>query len=392
MFNDSYRNKTIFLTGHTGFKGSWLAYWLRQLGATVVGYSLPAPTTPSHHALLLDMFGRLDMPYLGDMAYLITETLANLSDVPALMKAMQDAKPDLVIHMAAQPLVRESYRTPLETLETNVLGTARVLETVRQTPSVRGVVIVTSDKCYENPEDGRPLRETDPMGGFDPYSVSKGAAELITASYRNSFFNPAQYGQTHNVLVASVRAGNVIGGGDWATDRLIPDLIRSTQTNVPGGVPSGNGPRRRTEPVEIRNPLAVRPWQHVLEPLSGYLLVGQRLMEGNVPAAGGWNFGPAVDDVLPVREVIRQACAEWSAIQCHEHESAANPHEAHLLSLDCTKAREQLGWTPVWNTETAIQRTIAWYRDYYQNGAVHTDADLRTYTAQAEAANLPWTE
>jgi len=360
MFNDIYRNKTVFLTGHTGFKGSWLAYWLHQLGAQVVGYSLPAPTTPSQYELL-----HLNQP----------ETLADLNNVPVLVKAMQSAQPDMVIHMAAQPLVRESYRTPLETLETNILGTARLLEAVRHTPSVRAVVIVTSDKCYENPEDGRPLRETDPMGGFDPYSVSKGAAELVTASYRNSFFNPAQYGQSHQVLVASVRAGNVIGGGDWAVDRLIPDLIRSTQGHVP---------------VEIRNPLAVRPWQHVLEPLSGYLLVGQQLMEGNVTSAEGWNFGPATTDVLPVREVIAHARAEWSAIQCVEHPSATNPHEAHLLSLDCTKARERLGWTPVWNTETAIQRTIAWYRDYYQNGAVHTDADLRAYTAQAEAANQPW--
>lgn len=374
MFNDIYRHKTVFLTGHTGFKGSWLAYWLKQLGAQVVGYSLPAPTTPSHHALL-----KLDQP----------ETLVDLNNVPELIKAMQTAQPDIVIHMAAQPLVRESYRTPLETLETNVLGTARLLEAVRQTPSVRAVVIVTSDKCYENPEDGRPLREIDPMGGFDPYSVSKGAAELITASYRNSFFNSAQYGQSHNVLVASVRAGNVIGGGDWAVDRLIPDLIRSTQHNVLGSEPVGGDPGSG-QPVEIRNPLAVRPWQHVLEPLSGYLLVGQKLLEGSTSAAEGWNFGPAAADVLPVRDVIAHARAEWSAIQCVEHPSDANPHEAHLLSLDCTKAREQLGWIPVWNTQTAIQRTIAWYRDYYQNGAVHTDADLRAYTAQAEAANQPW--
>ncbi len=372
MFNDIYRNKTVFLTGHTGFKGSWLAYWLKQLGAQVVGYSLPAPTTPSHHALL---------------ALAQAETLADLNNVPELMKAMQTARPDIVIHMAAQPLVRESYRTPLETLETNILGTARLLEAVRQTPSVRAVVIVTSDKCYENPEDGRPLRETDPMGGFDPYSASKGAAELVTASYRNSFFNPAHYGQSHQVLVASVRAGNVIGGGDWAADRLIPDLIRSTQQNGSNYVASNPG---SGQPVEIRNPLAVRPWQHVLEPLSGYLLVGQKLMEGDVSSAEGWNFGPAATDVLPVRDVIAHARAEWSAIQCHEHLSAANPHEAHLLSLDCTKAHEQLGWMPVWNTETAIQRTVAWYRDYYKNGAVHTDADWRAYVSLAEAANQPW--
>ncbi len=360
MFNDTYRNKTVFLTGHTGFKGSWLAYWLKQLGANVVGYSLPAPTTPSHHALL-----NLEQP----------ETLADLNNLPELIRAVQTARPDVVIHMAAQPLVRESYRLPLETLETNVLGTARLLEAVRRTSSVRAVVIVTSDKCYENPDDGRPLRETDPMGGFDPYSVSKGAAELITASYRHSFFNPAHYGQAHQVLIASVRAGNVIGGGDWAADRLIPDLIRSTQQHLA---------------VAIRNPLAVRPWQHVLEPLSGYLLVGQKLLEGETTVGEGWNFGPAITDVLPVRDVIAHARAEWAAIQSDEQVSEANPHEAHLLSLDCTKAHKRLGWTPVWTTETAIRRTVAWYRDHYQNGAVHTDADWRAYVAQAEAANQPW--
>ncbi|MBO0932745.1 CDP-glucose 4,6-dehydratase [Fibrella aquatilis] len=370
MFNDAYRNKTVFLTGHTGFKGSWLAYWLRQLGATVVGYSLPAPTVPSHHGLLGPGF---------------PETLANLNDLSILTRAMQAAQPDIVFHMAAQPLVRESYRTPLETLETNILGTARLLEAVRQTPSVRGVVIVTSDKCYENPEDGRPLRETDPMGGFDPYSVSKGAAELITASYRNSFFNLAQYGKTHNVLIASVRAGNVIGGGDWATDRLIPDLIRSTQQDEVGIGTPGNG-----QSVEIRNPLAVRPWQHVLEPLSGYLLVGQHLMSGEPAAAEGWNFGPDVADVLPVRDVIREAKAAWGAIQCHEHASDANPHEAHLLSLDCTKAHEKLGWKPVWNTQTAIQHTVTWYWHYYELGKIRTAHDLRAYIAQAQAASLPW--
>jgi CDP-glucose 4,6-dehydratase len=366
MFNNTYHKKTVFLTGHTGFKGSWLAHWLGQLGASVYGYSLPAPTEPSHHVLLREALKH--MPH--------AETLANINDVPTLTRAMQNAEPDIVIHMAAQPLVRESYQTPLETIETNVLGTARVLEAVRKTLSVRAVIIVTSDKCYENPEDGRPLRETDPMGGFDPYSMSKGAAELVTASYRQSFFNPAQYGQTHNVLVASVRAGNVIGGGDWATDRIIPDLVRTTQGNVP---------------VDIRSPLAVRPWQHVLEPLSGYLLVGQRLLEGNVPDAEGWNFGPDAADVLPVREVVREACAVWPAIRCVEHESAQNPHEAHLLSLDCSKAQQRLGWQPIWNTQTAIQHTINWYRTYYETGQVRTQANLDAYIEQARAANAVWT-
>jgi CDP-glucose 4,6-dehydratase len=377
MFNNTYANKTVFLTGHTGFKGSWMAYWLRELGARVVGYSLPPPTVPSHYELLRKSENQ--MPYPGAMASDFqppVETFADINDLPALTRTMQAAQPDMVVHMAAQPLVRESYQTPLETLETNVVGTARVLEAVRKTPSVRAVVVVTSDKCYENPEDGRPLCETDPMGGFDPYSVSKGAAELITASYRNSFFNPTQYGQTHHVLVASVRAGNVIGGGDWATDRLIPDLVRSTQSNVPA--------------IDIRNPMAVRPWQHVLEPLSGYLLVGQCLLETDTSVAEGWNFGPDATNVLPVREVVREARAAWPAIRCHEHAAAANPHEAHLLSLDCTKAQQRLGWRAVWDTQTAIRRSIGWYRTYSEAGRLCTAGDLGTYVQQARAANLVW--
>lgn len=213
FFNDTYRNKTVLLTGHTGFKGSWLAHWLHQLGANMVGYSLPAPTEPSHWKLL-------QLP--------ITNETGDVNDLARLQTVFTVYQPDIVVHMAAQPLVRYSYQHPLETLETNVLGTTKVLECVRRTPSVRAVVIVTSDKCYENPEDGQPLTESSPMGGYDPYSMSKGAAELVTTSYRNSFFNPDKYGQTHQTLIASVRAGNVIGGGDWATDRLIPDLIRGS--------------------------------------------------------------------------------------------------------------------------------------------------------------------
>ena len=361
LFADQYRNKTVLLTGHTGFKGSWLAYWLHQLGANVVGYSLPAPTQPSHWELL-------DLP--------IASEIGNINDLPRLQSVFANYQPDIVIHMAAQPLVRYSYRHPLETLETNVLGTANVLESVRQTPSVRAVVIVTSDKCYENPEDGRPLTEADPMGGYDPYSMSKGAAELVTNSYRRSFFNPDQYGQTHQTLIASVRAGNVIGGGDWAEDRLIPDLIRG----------SVSGDR-----VTIRNPEAVRPWQHVLEPLSGYLVVGQQLLVGDVSAATGWNFGPAPDDVLPVRAVVEQAQSRWNVVGFAEVPSAANPHEAHLLRLDCTKAHQQLDWYPVWTTQTSIERTIDWYQAYYEQNQLSTNRDLADYVQQARAANLIWT-
>lgn len=351
----------MLLTGHTGFKGSWLAFWLHQLGARVIGYSLPAPTEPSHWELFNLSIGN----QVGD-----------IRDLTQMRTAFADAQPDIVIHMAAQSLVRYSYQHPIETIETNVLGTANVLECVRQTPSVRAVVVVTSDKCYENPEDGHPLVETDPMGGYDPYSMSKGGTELVTNSYRNSFFNPAQYEQTHQTLVASVRAGNVIGGGDWAADRLIPDLIRG----------SVSGQR-----VVIRNPEAVRPWQHVLEPLSGYLLVGQRLLAGDVSTATGWNFGPEPDDILPVRAVVQQAKRRWDAVGIDEQPSAQNPHEAHLLKLDCAKAHQELNWYPVWNTETAIERTIDWYRTYYEQTKLNTDVDLTAYIQQAQAHNLIWT-
>jgi CDP-glucose 4,6-dehydratase len=362
FFSDQYRNKTVLLTGHSGFKGSWLAYWLQQLGATVIGYSLSAPTEPNHHDLL-------QLPiinYVGD--------INRVDDMRAIFTKHQ---PDIIFHLAAQPLVRQSYKHPLETIETNVLGTAKVLDCVRQTASVRAVIVVTSDKCYENPEDGSPLLETDPMGGFDPYSMSKGAAELVVSSYRNSFFNLRHYGQTHQTLIASVRAGNVIGGGDWAADRLIPDLIR--------GSISG-------KPVAIRNPMAVRPWQHVLEPLSGYLLVGQRLLEGSIAAAEGWNFGPEPSDVLPVREIVKIAQTHWSAIRADEQTSNQNPHEANLLSLDCTKAHQQLSWYPIWNTDNTIERTVKWYQAFYEQNKLETAADLTTYIQQATAANAVWTQ
>ncbi len=362
LFADQYRGKTILITGHTGFKGSWLAYWLHQLGATVIGYSLPTPTEPGHWDLL-------KLPF--------ADRIGNINDLAQMQAVFASYQPDIVFHMAAQPLVRQSYHQPLETVETNILGTAKVLECVRQTPSVKAVVVVTSDKCYENPEDGRPLVETDAMGGYDPYSMSKGAAELVVSSYRKSFFSTSQYGQSHTTLLASVRAGNVIGGGDWAADRLIPDLIRGSLSG---------------QPVAIRNPMAVRPWQHVLEPLSGYLLVGQRLLSGDVSAAEGWNFGPETTDVLPVRDVVRIARTHWESIKADEQISDQNPHEAHLLSLDCTKAHQQLSWYPVWTTAQAIERTVGWYRAFYEQNQVDTANDLAVYVQWATANKAIWTQ
>ncbi len=352
MFSGIYHGKKVLLTGHTGFKGSWLAFWLQQLGAEVCGYALPTPTEPSHWRLLK----------LG-----IRSETADVRDFPMLEKIFQDFRPEIVFHLAAQPLVRASYRDPVETYSTNVMGTLNVFEACRKTESVRAVINVTSDKCYENREWTRGYREDDAMGGHDPYSASKGCSELLTASYRNSYFNNAEFGKKHQILLASCRAGNVIGGGDWAEDRLIPDIMRA--------VAAGN-------PVEIRNPGATRPWQHVLEPLGGYLLVGQRLLEGKPQYATGWNFGPAEDADLSVREVVERIKRYWSRIDYRLAQTVDALHEAHLLKLDCTKAREQLNWHPVWNSEATFEKTVGWYREFYERGVLTTETDLASYTDQ----------
>ena len=324
-----WRGKRVFLTGHTGFKGSWLALWLAEFGAEVTGYSLSAPTSPNlfEQARVKDSVRHID----GDVR-----------DLSSLKNAMTAAAPDVVFHLAAQALVRESYRTPVETYATNVIGTANLLEAVRNTESARAVVIVTSDKCYENRELHRGYSEKDPMGGDDPYSSSKGCAELVTHAYRHSFFRDSK------TAIASGRAGNVIGGGDWAMDRLVPDIMRSVL---------------KGEPVLIRNPHAVRPWQHVLEPLSGYLLLAERLYSDS-GFSGGWNFGPAEDDAKPVSWVVEQIVKLWGPGASWMADKGPHPHEATLLRLDCRKSAEQLGWNPVWQLEAALRETVNWYRGY----------------------------
>jgi CDP-glucose 4,6-dehydratase len=324
-----WRGKRVFLTGHTGFKGSWLALWLAEVGAEVTGYSLPAPTTPSlfEQARVKDSVRHIS----GDVR-----------DFATLKNAIIAAAPEVVFHLAAQALVRESYRTPVETYSTNVIGTANLLETVRQVQSVRAVVIVTSDKCYENREIHAGYTETDAMGGDDPYSSSKGCAELVTHAYRHSFFRDSQ------TAIASARAGNVIGGGDWAMDRLVPDIMRSMM---------------KGEPVLIRNPHAIRPWQHVLEPLSGYVLLAERLFADS-NYCGGWNFGPAEDDAKPVSWVVDQIVQLWGPGASWVLDRGQHPHEATLLRLDCRKAAEQLGWNPVWQLQSALRETVNWYRGY----------------------------
>jgi CDP-glucose 4,6-dehydratase len=324
-----WRGRRVFLTGHTGFKGAWLSLWLSDLGAEVTGYALPPPTTPS----------LFDLARVEDR---ITHVEGDVRDLAALTRALQAVRPEVVFHMAAQALVRASYDDPVGTYATNVMGTVNLLEAARLTGGVRGVVCVTSDKCYENRETTRPYRENDAMGGFDPYSSSKGCSELVVSAYRRSYFSGP--GDTP---VASARAGNVIGGGDWAKDRLVPDLLN--------GFVSG------TRPL-IRFPSAVRPWQHVLEPLAGYLRLAEALCEGDPGAREGWNFGPDEADARPVGWIADRLAELWGEGAAWDRTGEPQPHEAHYLKLDCAKARERLGWRPVWSLDEGLARTVAWRR------------------------------
>jgi CDP-glucose 4,6-dehydratase len=331
---DAYNGRRVLITGHTGFKGSWLTLWLHKLGAELAGIALDPPSDPSLYRAL-----RLDE--------LIRDMRLDIRDYTALSAAMNDAQPEVVFHLAARSLVRESYRDPLSTLQTNIMGTAGVLEACRHTPSVRAVVVVTSDKCYRNNEWVWGYRENDPMGGHDPYSASKGCAELVTASYIKSFFPQEAYGKAHCTAVASARAGNAIGGGDWGKDRLIPDCFRALQA---GG------------PVRVRCPAAVRPWQHVLDCLSGYLLLGSRLLEHGPRYGCGWNFAPInMGDVWPVERVVRFICKLWGDGR-YESDTDPRPFEATMLCLDCTKANVELGWRPRYKVARALEETASWYR------------------------------
>lgn len=344
-----WAGKRVFLTGHTGFKGGWLSLWLQRMGATVRGYSLEAPTEPNLFSI-------------AHVADGMEHQIADIRDLAAMKAALRAFSPDIVFHLAAQPIVRESYAIPVETYETNVMGTVNVLEAVRGTASVRATVVITSDKCYENREVIWPYREYDAMGGHDPYSSSKGAAEIVTAAYGRSYFSP----EMGKGSVASVRAGNVIGGGDWAKDRLMADLMR--------GLIAG-------EDVIIRRPNSVRPWQHVLEPLSGYLEVAEHLYRGGPLAWEGWNFGPEEDSNRTVAHLAELTCRFWGkpdALKIQPDPKAV--HEAGLLKLDSTKAKVTLRWHPRWNFEACIARTVEWYR------AFKDGAEMREFTQQQISA------
>jgi CDP-glucose 4,6-dehydratase len=351
-----WKGKRVFLTGHTGFKGSWLSLWLHKRGALVRGYALDPAASPNH----------FEVAHVGET---LESCIGDLRDQARLQKEMQSFKPEIVIHMAAQSLVRPSYDQPLETYAINVMGTANLLEAVRTTLGVRSVIVVTTDKCYENHEWVWPYRENDRLGGYDPYSSSKAAAELVTASYRNSFFHPSRYAD-HGVAVATVRAGNVIGGGDWAVDRLIPDIIRAFHAGVS---------------IRLRNPHAIRPWQHVLEPLRGYLMLAEALYDHGPEFGGAWNFGPRDLDALPVSKIAEQMARVWSADGRHaarwELDDAPTVHEAGLLRLDWSKAARELGWCPVFSIEEALKFTVSWYAAWSDKQAMResTEQQIEAY-------------
>lgn len=338
-----WKGRKVFVTGHTGFKGSWLSLWLHHLGAQVTGYALDPPTQPSLYRL-------------AKVDELMESNIADIRDQAKLGAAMARAKPEIVFHMAAQPLVRDSYKVPVDTYGINVMGTVNILEAVRASSSVRAVVNVTTDKCYENREWIWGYRENEPLGGYDPYSSSKACSELVTAAYRNSYFHSSRY-ENHGVGMATARAGNVIGGGDWATDRLIPDCIRA--------VLSGDR-------IVIRNPHAIRPWQHVLEPLSGYLMLAQKLLEDGPGYAEAWNFGPNDADARPVEWLVKEFCAKWGNGASYEVEKGEHPHEASYLKLDCSKAKARLGWQPRWDLEKTMGSIVEWTKAYRDKN------DLRT--------------
>ena len=354
LFADIYRGKRVLLTGHTGFKGSWLALWLHELGAEITGVSLAPETRPNHWALL-------NLP--------INEQLIDIRDNAALSDVFNNTQPEIVFHLAAQALVRRSYQNPLETWSSNVMGTANLLEACRQTPSVKAAVVITTDKCYENKEWLWGYRENDRLGGHDPYSASKASVELLTASYRNAFFH-----SVHAPLLATARAGNVIGGGDWAKDRLIPDLVRAIAAR---------------ESLEIRSPAATRPWQHVLEALSGYLALGQKLLQEERTFAEAWNFGPGSEGNRTVAAVLDKLKAHWPSLDWHMT-SASQPHESTLLYLDSAKASTRLDWQNIWSLDTTLAVTAAWYRAFVEHEQIISREQLADYITAARQAKVEW--
>ncbi len=335
LFNNVYKGKKVLVTGHTGFKGSWLCIWLIELGAEVIGYAL-------------DPYTDKDNFVLAGLSEKMVDIRGDIRDKEKLEKVFEEYKPEIVFHLAAQPLVRLSYDIPVETYEVNVMGTINVMEAIRKTVESKVGIMITTDKCYDNKEQIWGYRENEPFGGYDPYSSSKGAAEIAISSWRNSYFNSKEY-EKHGKAIASVRAGNVIGGGDWAKDRIIPDCIRALESG---------------EMIEIRSPKSIRPWEHVLEPLSGYLLLGEKMVEDPIKYSQGWNFGPNLDSIVTVWEIAEKVVENYGAGSLKDVSDPNELHEAKLLALDIAKARFELGWKPTLDINETIELTVEWYKQY----------------------------
>jgi len=359
LFGGIYKGRKVLVTGHTGFKGSWLIYWLHKLSAELFGLSLDSPTSPNHISLL-------NFPHVS--------YIQDINDKEKVFEILQKVNPDIIFHLAAQPLVRFSYEEPVITYLTNIMGTVNVLEAARSLSNLKAIIVITSDKCYENKEWIWGYRENDVLGGKDPYSASKACVELIVSSYRFSFFNAESYNNKHHVLLASVRAGNVIGGGDWAADRIIPDIIRSTVEN---------------KYTILRNPMATRPWQHVLEPLSGYLTLGWKLLEGKKEFANSWNFGPNYCNNVTVLNLVLESQKHWNKIK-YRMDKNKQPHEAEFLMLDSSKAIKLLNWEPIWDFGMTVKYTIDWYKEYYENGHLITDDTINNYIKDSKSKHVAW--
>jgi len=360
LFGGAFGSTRVLVTGHTGFKGSWLSRWLLDMGAEITGLALEPETDPA-------LFDELRL------ADHLAHRLGDIRSLETVKAAFSAAKPEIVFHLAAQPLVRRSYDEPLYTFETNIMGTGNVLEAARTCPETRAIVVITTDKVYENPETGHPFTEEQPLGGSDPYSASKAGAEIVSASYRSSFF-----GAPGSAAIATARAGNVIGGGDWSKDRIIPDCVRALEAG---------------ESIVVRNPASVRPWEHVVEPLSGYLHLGSMLLREGAEYAEAFNFGPDPSKTYTVEDVVNRAVAAWGGGSWHRPDLGAQPHEASLLQLDVDKAEERLGWKPAWDFDVTVDRTIGWYRRYADDATCADEAtieDIRAYVAAGSAAGAPW--
>lgn len=354
LFGKIYKNKKVLITGHTGFKGSWLAYWLQLMGADVYGIALE-PTSKPNHFELLDLK--------------INSYIQDINDFTGTDRIIQNIKPEIIFHLAAQPLVRLSYKEPLNTLSTNIIGTANILEAARKLDDLKALVIITSDKCYENKEWVWGYRENEAMGGKDPYSASKGCAEIITSAYNNSFFN-----NDSSALIATARAGNVIGGGDWAKDRIMTDIVESASNN---------------KKVFLRFPQATRPWQYVLEPLSGYLTLGWYLLENKRNYTGAWNFGPNYENNVSVLELVKKSQKHWDRIN-FDFDRDNHPYEADFLMLDSSKAIKLLEWKPVWGFDKTVENTIKWYKNFYDNSEILSFEILKNYINEAKKLNVKW--